>query len=159
MELELNRIAEKLQQNDFIKNFIKELSEALDNCSHQDKVKGEKMEEVKLTPEEDLKFYRKKWDFLENYFEKELSDLSKGEIFLVTNKYENDYEYHRYKVAQYKNDKECKYSAFEKDLPENIKIGDMVRKVDGKYLLDEQATEFVNDSINNIMNEIIKNRQ
>ena len=90
MELELNRIAEKLQQNDFIKNFIKELSEALENFSHQNKVKGEKMEEVNLTPEEDLKFYRKKWDFLDNCFEKELSDLSKGEIFLVTNKYEND---------------------------------------------------------------------
>ena len=78
---------------------------------------------------------------------------------MVTDKFENDSEYHRYKVAQYKNDKECKYIAFEKDLPENIKIGDMVRKVDGKYQLDEQATEFVNDSINNIMNEIIKNRQ
>ena len=60
MELDLNRITEKLQENDFIKNFIKELSEALENFSHQNKIKGEKMEEVKLTPEEDLIFYRKK---------------------------------------------------------------------------------------------------
>lgn len=68
MELELNRITEKLQQNDFIKNFIKELSEALENFSHQNKVKGEKMEEVKLTPEEDLKFYRKKCFFFGKLF-------------------------------------------------------------------------------------------
>ena len=120
---------------------------------------NKKMENIELTPEEDLDFYRKKSDFLQEYFKNELSDLKNGEIFMVTDKFENDSEYHRYKVAQYKNDKECKYIAFEKDLPENIKIGDMVRKVDGKYLLDEQATEFVNDSINNIMNEIIKNRQ
>jgi len=158
LELELNRIAEKLQQNDFIKNFIKELSEALENFSHQNKVKGEKMEEVKLTPEEDLKFYRKKWDFLENYFEKELSDLSKGEIFLVTNKYENDYEYHRYKVAQYVEEHERKYIAFKKDLPENVQLGDVVRKVDGKYIYDKQATLYVRDSLNKIKQDIINKR-
>lgn len=158
MELELNRIAEKLQQNDFIKNFIKELSEALENFSHQNKVKGKKMEEVKLTPEEDLKFERKKWDFLENYFEKELSDLSKGEIFLVTNKYENDYEYHRYKVAQYVEGHECKYIAFEKDLPENVQLGDVVRKIDGKYTYDKQATQYVKNSLNEIKQDIINKR-
>ena len=158
MELELNRIAEKLQQNDFIKNFIKELSEALENSSHQNKVKGEKMEEVKLTPEEDLKFYRKKWDFLENYFEKELSDLSKGEIFLVTNKYENDYEYHRYKVAQYVEGHERKYIAFEKYLPENVQLGDVVRKIDGKYIYDKQATQYVKNSLNEIKQDIIDKR-
>lgn len=158
MELELNRITEKLQQNDFIKNFIKELSEALENFSHQNKVKGEKMEEVKLTPEEDLKFYRKKWFFLENYFEKELSDLSKGEIFLVTNKYENDYEYHRYKVAQYAKGHERKYIAFEKDLPENVQLGDLVRKIDGKYIYDKQATQYVKNSLNEIKQDIIDKR-
>lgn len=158
MELDLNRITEKLQQNDFIKNFIKELSEALENFSHQNKVKGEKIEEVKLTPEEDLKFYRKKWDFLENYFEKELSDLSKGEIFLVTNKYENDYEYHRYKVAQYVEGHERKYIAFEKDLPENVKLGDIVRKIDGKYIYDKQATQYVKNSLNEMKQDIIDKR-
>lgn len=158
MELDINRITEKIQQNDFIKNFIKELSEALENFSHQNKVKGEKMEEVKLTPEEDLKFYRMKWDFLENYFEKELSNLSKGEIFLVTNKYENDYEYHRYKVAQYVEGHERKYIAFEKDLPENVQLGDVVRKIDGKYIYDKQATQYVKNSLNEIKQDIIDTR-
>lgn len=150
MNLDLNRVIEKVGQNEFVKEFIKELGEYLEMKNNK------KMENIELTPEEDLDFYRKKSNFLQEYFKNELSDLKNGEIFMVTDKFENDSEYHRYKVAQYKNDKECKYIAFEKDLPENIKIGDMVRKVDGKYLLDEQATEFVNDSINNIMNEIIK---
>ena len=153
MNLDLNRVIEKVGQNEFVKEFIKELGEYLEMKNNK------KMENIELTPEEDLDFYRKKSDFLQEYFKNELSDLKNGEIFMVTDKFENDSEYHRYKVAQYKNDKECKYIAFEKDLPEDIKIGDMVRRVDGKYLLDEQATEFVNDSINNIMNEIIKNRQ
>ena len=114
---------------------------------------------MELTQEEHLKFYRKKSDFLQEYFKEELSDLSKGEIFLVTNKYENDYEYHRYKVAQYKDNKECKYIAFEEDLPENVEVGDVVRKVDGKYIYDEQATKYVNDSINGFKQDIIISRK
>lgn len=121
--------------------------------------KGKKIDDMELTQEENLKFYRKKSDFLQEYFKEELSDLSKGEIFLVTNKYENDYEYHRYKVAQYKDNKEWKYIAFEEDLPENVEVGDVVRKVDGKYIYDEQATKYVNDSIKGFKQDIIISRK
>lgn len=158
MNLYLDTIIEKLEQNDFIKNFMKELSEALENFNKKNQLKGEKMDYIELTQEEDMEFYRKKWDFLENYFNKELSDLSKGEIFIVTNKYENDYEYNRYKITQYKNHKECKYITFEKDLPENVKLWDVVRKIDGKYIYDEQATKYVTDSINKIKEDIINKR-
>lgn len=158
MNLDLNRITEKLRQNDFIKNFIEELSGALENFSHQNQVKGEKMEEVELTPEEDLEFYRKESNFLQNYFKDELSDLSKGEIYLVTNKYENDYEYHRYKVAQYVEGHERKYITFEKDLPENVQLGDIVRKIDGKYIYDKKATQYVKNSLNEIKQDIINRR-
>lgn len=158
MNLDLNRITEKLRKNDFIKNFIEELSGALENFSHQNQVKSEKMEEVELTPEEDLEFYRKESNFLQNYFKDELSDLSKGEIYLVTNKYENDYEYHRYKVAQYVEGHERKYIAFEKDLPENVQLGDIVRKIDGKYIYDKKATQYVKNSLNEIKQDIINRR-
>lgn len=158
MNLDLNRITEKIEQNDFIKNFIKELSKTLENFSHQKELKGEKMDDIKLTQGEDLEFYRKKSDFLQEYFKEELADLSKGEIFLVTDKYENDNEYHRYKVAQYKDNHERKYITFEKDLPENVQIGDVVRKVDGKYVYDGQATKYVNNAINGFKRDIINSR-
>ncbi|MBR3697028.1 MAG: hypothetical protein IKM97_01975 [Clostridia bacterium] len=159
MNLDLNRITEKLEQNSFIKKFIKELSEALDNFKNKDEFKGQELDDIKLNPDDDLKFYRKKWDFLENYFNLELSDLKKPEVFIVTDKYENDYEYHRYKVTQYKNHKECKYIAFEKELPENVKLGDVVRKVNGRYIYDEQATKYVNDSIRKIKQDIINSNK
>lgn len=158
MNLNLNRITEKLQQNDFIKNFIEELSGALENFSNQNQVKGEKMEEVELTPAEDLEFYRKESNFLQNYFKDELSDLNKGEIYLVTNKYENDYEYHRYKVAQYVDGHERKYIAFEKDLPENVQLGDVVRKINGKYIYDKKATQYIKSFLNEIKQDIINRR-
>lgn len=95
---------------------------------------------------------------MQEFFKEELADLSKGEIFLVTNKYEDDDEYHRYKVAQYIDNHERKYIAFEKDLPENVQLGDIVRKVDGVYILDVQATKYVNESINRLKEDIINNR-
>ena len=159
MNLDIKRITEKIEQNDFIENFIKELSEAIERTNNKSKEKGEKMNNRKLTPEEDLNFYRKKIDFLQEFFKEELSDLTQGEIFIVTDKYENDFEYHRYKVAQYKDNKEWKYIAFEKDLPENVKLGDIVRKVDGKYIYDEKATKHVNDSIESIKDDIVNNRK
>ena len=77
---------------------------------------------------------------MQEYFKTKLSDLSNGEIYIVTNKYENDDENQRYKVTQYKNNMECKYIAFEKDLPENVQLQDVVRKVNGKYIYDDEAT-------------------
>lgn len=158
MDLDLNKITEKIENSSLIKNFIKELTEYLENVNHKNEIKGEKMDDIKLTPEEDFEFYRKRWDFLENYFDRELSNLNNGEVFIVTDKYENDYEYHRYKVTQYKNSIEHKCIAFEKNLPPNVQLGDIVRKIDGKYIYDEQATQYVNNFLNNIKQDIINNR-
>lgn len=159
MELDLNKITEKLEQNEFVKNFIKELGEALENFDNKNnKLKGGKMNNDQLTAEEELELDRKEFSFLQEYFAKESLNSSKGEIYIVTNKYENDNEYHRYKVAQYKDNLECKYIAFEKDLPENVQLGDVVRKIDEKYIYDKQATQYVNNSINKIKQDIINNR-
>lgn len=154
MDLNLNKIVKKLEDNSFVTNFIKELSEQLEKTNNKNQMNNENIGEMELTPEEEKIFYRKKWDLLEGYFNKELSNLSKGEAFLVTDKFENDDEYHRYKVTQYKNNIEHKKIAFEKDLPNNVQIGDIVRKVDNHYILDEQATEFIKKSINNIIEDI-----
>ena len=158
MNLDLNRIAEKIQQSDFIKNFINELEKALENFNNKNELKGEKMEDIKFTPDEEFEFYEKKWDFLEKYFEKELTNTSKGEVFIVTDKFENDDELHRYKVTQYRNNIEHKCIAFEKDLPENIQLGDVVRKKDGRDTYDEYATKYVNSSLNKIKQDIINKR-
>ena len=76
MNLDLNRVIEKVGQNEFVKEFIKELGEYLEMKNNK------KMENIELTHEEDLDFYRKKSDFLQKYFKNELSDLKNGEIFI-----------------------------------------------------------------------------
>ena len=44
MNLDLNRITEKISKNDFIKNFIKELEDTLENFNSKNEVKDERME-------------------------------------------------------------------------------------------------------------------
>lgn len=158
MNLNLDKITEKLDQNSFVKDFIKELSGYLTSTTHKNYIEGGIMNDIELTPEENFEFYRRRWDLLENFFKEELSNPSKGEVFIVTDKYENDYEYHRYKVTQYKDNVEHKCIAFENDLPENVQLGDVIRKIHGKYFYDEQATLYINNSLNSIKQSIINNR-
>ena len=88
MELNLNKMIDKIKQSDFVEKFIKELSKELKN--------GEMKMEFNLTEDEELEYEREEFKFLQDYFQQELSDTSSGEIYIVTDKYEND-EYHRYK--------------------------------------------------------------
>lgn len=78
-------------------------------------------------------------------------------MFIVTNKYEND-ELHRYKLAQYKDNIECKYIALEEDLPEDVELRDVVRKIDGKYILDKQATQYIKERLNKVKQVILDKR-
>ncbi len=112
----------------------------------------------RFTQEEDLEYYRKEFDFLESFFDKELADKSRGEAFIVTDRYNGDRISHRYKVTQYKNSTECKYVVSESVLPVGVKLNDIVRKVDGKYYYDEQATKYVNNTLNKFKQEILDKR-
>ena len=73
MELNLNKIVESIKQNDAIENFIKELGNTLLNYNKNDrKVNGEDMNNIELTADEELEFNRKEFEFLQDYFKKEL---------------------------------------------------------------------------------------
>ena len=141
-----------VDQDDLTRKFIKELTETLEEYNNT------LNNDLTLTETEEMEFYKQKESFLQEFFKKELENTEKGQIFLVTDKYENDTELHRYKVTQFKNNAEYKYVTFEKDLPENIKINDVVRKIDEKYIYDEEATRYIKDELIKIKNNIIKNR-
>ena len=142
-----------VEQDDLTRKFIKELTETLEEYNNS------LNDDLKLTEAEEMLFYKQKEIFLQEFFKKELDNTEKGQIFLVTDKYENDTELHRYKVTQYKNNAEYKYVTFEKDLPENIKINDVVRKINEKYIYDEEATQFIKEELIKIKNDIINNRK
>ena len=72
MDLNLNKIVKKLEDNSFVTNFIKELGEHLEKANNKNQMSSQNIE---LTPEEEKVFYRERWNFLEEYFNKELSDF------------------------------------------------------------------------------------
>lgn len=149
--LNINISLENLEHNERTKKFVEELTEVLERFNN--------IENTKLTHDEEMCFYKEKEAFMQDFFKKELANTEKGEIFIVTDKYENDTELHRYKITQYKNNAEYKYVRFEKDLPEDVKINDIIRKVEEKYIYDEEATIYVRETLRNIKKEIIKNRK
>lgn len=152
--IDINVSIDNIKNNELSQKFIKELTEALERFNHE-----EELENIKLTEDEEWEFERGRDKFLQDYFKKALSNTENGETFIVTDKYENDPELNRYKVTQYKNNAEYKYVAFAKDLPQDIKIGDVVRKKDGEYIYDDSATRFVKDTIQKIKQDIIEKRK
>ena len=60
MNLDLNGLNPKNEHNSLIKDFMKELSDAFEKFSHKKEYQGEIIDDKELTPEEDMKFYRKK---------------------------------------------------------------------------------------------------
>ena len=143
MDLNINFSLENIEKDETAKKFVQELTKALENYNNQNNLNNN----IKLTNQQELEFHKAKAKFLQNFFDKELLNKEKGEVFIVTDKYENDVEYHRYKVTQYKENAEYKYIAFAKELPENIAIGDIVRKKEGKYIYDEEATRYVKEEL------------
>ena len=84
-----NNILNNIRENKVVKNFISELSDYLEYFNNKNNVGEGNMDEIKLTPEEEFELHREEFKFLQEYFKKELSNISKGEIYVVTNKYEN----------------------------------------------------------------------
>ena len=49
MEIELNKIIQKFQNNNFIKDFVEELTKALNNSNNKNKQNDENLKNIKLS--------------------------------------------------------------------------------------------------------------
>ena len=63
MNLGLNKITDKLKQSDFIKKFIMELGETLENINNQNKKINSQVDDIQLTEKEEMEFYREENQF------------------------------------------------------------------------------------------------
>ena len=73
-----------VEQDDLTRKFIKELTDTLEEYNKNNSTTAE----IKLSKDEEMEFYKQKEAFLQDYFKKELANTEKGEIFVVTDKYE-----------------------------------------------------------------------
>ena len=139
--LHINISMNSTEQDERTKQFIEELTKATERFN-----KTKEMRESEMKGKKEWEFTKAKENFLQEYFKQELSNSNKLQIYIVTDKYEND-EMGRYKITQYKNNAEYKYVVFEEDFSENIRIGDIVVKDKGKYIYDAVRTKYVQQTI------------
>lgn len=154
-EVALNRTKDTEFSKDLIHNFHKYLESftyKYDAADMMDTIN------TIFTQEEAFEFYRKQDAFLESFFDKELADLSQGETFIVTNRYNGDRICHRFSIAQYQDKKMNINVVPESVLPVGVKLNDIVRKIDGKFYYDEYSTKYVNDNREKIIQDILDKR-
>ena len=78
------------------------------------------------------------------------------DYYILHNKYSED---DRYKVEQCRNNQSILKVIHEGDLLDtDLKVGDILRKVDGKYVLDEAKTKEVKEKLEEIKQSIIQQR-
>lgn len=154
-DVALNRTKDTEFSKGLIQNFHKYLESFTFNFDTADMMD---MINTIFTQEEAFEFYRKEDAFLESFFDKELADLSQGEAFIVSNRYNDDRISHRYKIAQYQDKKMNITVVPESILPVGVKLNDIVRKIDGKFYYDEYSTKYVNENREKIIQDILDKR-
>ena len=131
----------KILNNQFIKNFMKEIKKVLGNMENKD---------IELTNEEEMQFSQKEFEIYRDFL---------GEDEYVLHRKYNAPSDDRYKIAQYEGGFEKMIVIHEPQLlDKNANIGDILIKTDDGYKLDNEKTEFIKSKLNQAKEEIILNR-
>ena len=148
MNLEFfNNLIKSDKKNSAIQNFVKELGEYLEK-NKQTIGNLEKMQE-KLTIENRDKFLLKRLEIL-NQFAKEY--LNNDTMYYIYDKCENIYNACICENGQSHNVIQIE----EKSLPKSIQIGTCLILQDGKYVVDQRATESLNKRIKYLILELLE---
>lgn len=163
MDLNLGKdLLNNLKENKFVQNFMKELSNYLENNSKKDKqdpiiekiLSNKKAttgneNEVRWKEDETIIKYAQSRNTNEPiYFVKD----DKKIYWQNNERYENNNVYNVYKIENGKID------AFEinkKDMPKNIGVNDVFTIENGKYIIDNLATKEIQEELTNMANEIL----
>lgn len=134
--MDINLLNDKNINSDFINKFIGELKRFMEE------------KELNLTSEEQRIYSREEFKVYES-----LED----EYYVVHRKYSED---DRIKLEQCKNN-QSKLTIIKKDEIENeeIREGDILKKEENKYFLDEEKTSNIKEQLLEIKKQIVNNRK
>ena len=158
MNLDLiNDLFNNLKENKLVQNFIKELSNYLEN-----NIKNDENEEIPII--EDILSKNNyttgnknsiRWglkDIISKYEQKNLDN--EAIYFIKDNKknYNNDV----YAVLKAENGKIEEIEINKKDMPNNVQINDVLKYNNGNYVIDNTATNELQEEIKNMAKEILE---
>ena len=86
-------------------------------------------------------------EILENYSREE---WSKGPIYFIADRIGNDYRIEKYDNGGRENMRLAK-----NDLPEDVKVNTIIRENEGKYIVDQEATSYILEQIEENANQIL----
>ncbi len=165
MKLDLaNNLVNNLKENKFVQNFMKELSNYLENNITNDSSLLRHNQWNNLLAEDlticNKKIIRKYKDemlvernnILQNYAK---NTKDRGEMYYIYNISEN--ERNAYNICICDKNKSNEIITKRKgELPAEANLGSVLRKQNGKFILDTEATKIVGEKINNMIKEKIE---
>lgn len=159
MNLDLvNSFFNDVKNSNFIQSFIKELQNYLDNF-HPQKIEKEDLSLLDSTHNGNkiISKYRDKMllersNILNNYAKNHLSNGEMYYIYSKNSKMEDGYNLSLCEEGQ-------SHTVIEEDafnLPSNIAIGSVLRKIGGAYILDEAATYDISQELSSMQDRLLK---
>lgn len=167
MNLDLvNSIFNNLKENKFVQNFIKELSNYLENnLDSTTKIYNDDNKWNYLNLDEDLTLYDEKIvvKFRDEMFSQRSKILQnyakdtkeKGEMFYIYDTSTNQENSYNLSYCNINRSHEVLTKSIE-ELPNGSNLGSVLRKKGEKFILDEEATKNVGREINSMIKEKIK---
>lgn len=157
MNLDLvNSLFNDVKKHKFIQNFIKELQTSFDNSKNEKKedltLLNSNFNENKLITKFRDKMFIERNKILNNYAEKTSNFGEMYYIYGKNSKMENGYNLCICIEGE-------SHTVIEEDsinLPSNAKIGSVLRKADGIYELDENATNVIAQEISSMTNRLFE---
>ena len=142
-----------MKENEFIQNFINELSNYLENFKEKEKNNfmniDEISEEYGLNSKSTKNLTHKRNDLLEEYAKKLEND---EKLYYVS--YKNDFK-NTYQILEFdENGKSNSFFLSRDELPENIEIDKVLRKDNDKYIIDNNITESLITQLEDYAKEI-----
>lgn len=166
MNLDLvNGLVSNLKENIFMHNFIKELSNYLEKnkVNNQEALESDNRWNNLLS--DDLELYNKKiikkfrdkmlierTNILQNYAEK---TKDSGEMYYIYDMSQNEKNSYKLCICDLNKSHEVIIKKTE-ELPENANLGSVLRKQGEEFILDKEGTQIVQEQINNMIQEKIK---
>ena len=162
MNLDLiNNLFNNLKENEFVQNFMKELSEHLENNSNTASSVGEwnnlLSNDLTIDNQKVISKYRDEMlternNILQKYAE---NIKETGEMYYIYNISENKKNSYNLSNCTVEKSNEVITKQIE-ELPEGVRLGSVLREQNGSFILDVEATKIVGEEINQMIQEKLK---
>ena len=162
MNLDLiNNLFNNLKENEFVQNFMKELSEHLENNSNTASSVGEwnnlLSNDLTIDNQKVISIYRDEMLTERNNILQKYAENTKetGEMYYIYNISENKKNSYNLSNCTVEKSNEVITKQIE-ELPEGVRLGSVLREQNGSFILDVEATKIVGEEINQMIQEKLK---